>query len=528
MTKRKIVIIGGGTAGWMTAAYLAKYRGGENITVVESDKIPKIGVGESVTPHVSNFFEEIGVPVHDWMLKTGAVYKYANKFVNWKTGAGESEYFSFNYPFPEKNFYKDISVNRTQEDFTDIVDNPRSIDYLSYLCQNDEYKRFDMYFNPQFHYMEKNVAPFKDGEHLLNQPFSFSQHINAELASEYLCNEIAKPQGVTQIIAKVEKINHIGDVIDSIELDNGQTITGDLFIDCSGFHKVLVKTLGWGEKTYQHHPIDGAWVCQTNYSDQAAEMVNYTQSIAEPHGWRFKIGLYHRMGNGYCFDSRYVSNEAAREHFLSQIKNPKADPRLIKWKPTRLEKFGSGNVAAIGLSCGFVEPLEANALYTIITSIRRLNNVLDQPVLDFGVYNEKMSYTIDDIADFILVHYTLSSRDDTDFWRDMRQLGKELNHKDLVLEKIYEPKNTMKAAIQGYTMFPDYMWAQLAVSWGIKVDRMKLDPVIMSLAKLHFSHSEQKHSIISDNMSASYHWHKENIFKGLDGQTWYENYLKGK
>ena len=183
---RKIVIVGGGTAGWMTAAYLAKYRSGENITVIESDKIPKIGVGESVTPHVTSFFEEIGIPVHDWMLKTGAVYKYANKFTNWKTNTGESEYFSFNYTVPENNFYKDISVNRTQQDFSNDADRSRSIDYLAYLCQTDGYNRFDKYFNPQFHYMENNVAPFKDGEHLLNQPFSFSQHINAEMASEYM------------------------------------------------------------------------------------------------------------------------------------------------------------------------------------------------------------------------------------------------------------------------------------------------------------------------------------------------------
>jgi tryptophan halogenase len=521
---RKIVIIGGGTAGWMTAAYLAKYRGGENITVIESDKIPKIGVGESVTPHVASFFDEIGIPVHDWMLKTGAVYKYANKFVNWKAGKGESEYFSFNFTIPENNFYKDISVNRTQHDFSGDVIQTRSIDYMSHLCQREGYDRFDRYFNPQYHYMEKNVAPFKDGEHLLNQPFSFSQHINAELASAYLCNEIAKPQGVKHIIAKVDQINSEHDFVKSIVLDNGDTITADLFIDCSGFHKVLVKQLGWPEKIYEHHPIDSAWVCQTLYEDQETEMVNYTQSIAEPHGWRFKIGLYHRMGNGYCFDSRYVSEADAKEHFIKQVNNRKAEPRLIKWKPTRLEKFGGGNVAAVGLSCGFVEPLEANALYTIITSVRRLNNVLDNDILDFTVYNEKMGYTIDDIADFILVHYTLSSRNDTTFWKDMQQLGKELNHKDLVLDKIYQLKNTMKSAIEGYTMFPDYMWAQLAVSWGIEVDKKQLNPTTLALAKLHFNNSEQKHSLISDHVQSNYQWHKENVFKGLNSNEWVQQY----
>lgn len=122
-----------------------------------------------------------------------------------------------------------------------------------------------------------------------------------------ICNEIAKPQGVTQIVAKVQQVNADGDNIKNIILDNGDIITADLFIDCSGFYKVLINKLKWPEKVYSNHPINSAWVCQTVYEDQETEMVNYTQSIAEPHGWRFKIGIYHRMGNGYCFDSRYTA-----------------------------------------------------------------------------------------------------------------------------------------------------------------------------------------------------------------------------
>jgi tryptophan halogenase len=523
---KKIVIVGGGTAGWMTAAYLAKYQGGKNITVIESDKISKIGVGESVTPHVASFFDEIGISVHDWMIKTGAIYKYANKFINWKDGKGESEYFSFNYTVPEINLFKDITLNRSKDDFTDSVTDNRSIDYLAYICQNNDYKKFDRYFNPQFHYMEKNTSPFIGEESLLNQPFSSSQHINAELASEYIKDEIAIPQGVTHIIGKVETIINDSDFVKKIILDTGLEITGDLFIDCSGFHKAIIKKLGWEEKYYNNHNIDSAWVCQTEYEDQDQEMVNYTQSIAEPYGWRFKIGIYHRMGNGYCYSSKHIDDENAKDYFLSQIKNKIVEPRLIKWKPSRLKKFGSGNVAAIGLSCGFIEPLEANALYIIISSIRRLNNVLSQDRLDFSIYNEKMAYTIDDIADFILVHYTLSSRNDTEFWKDMRSFGEKLNHKDLVIKKIIEPKNSMKAATEGYTMFPDYMWAQLAVSWNINLPYKNLDPIALELAKMHFETSEKKHNIISSNVEKSAKWHREIIFKNLSISDWVKKYIE--
>jgi tryptophan halogenase len=517
---RKIIIVGGGTAGWMTAGYLAKYRGASNITVIESPTIPKIGVGESVTPHVSNFFEEIGVPTHHWMKHTGAVYKYANKFINWQTGNGETEYFSFNYTVPAKNFYKDITPAITQHDFSNDVEQDRSTDFLLNLGY-----KFDQYFNPQFHYMEKNVAPFDDSN-LLNGPFSFSQHINAELAGNYIKDQIAIPQGVNHILATVERVEHTVDTISKLVLSNGEEITGDLFIDCSGFHKVLVKKLGWAEKIYNDHPIDSAWVCQTEYDDPATEMVNYTQSIAEPYGWRFKIGVYHRMGNGYCFSSKHITEDNALEYFEKQIGKQKTKPRLIKWTPSRLEKFGSGNVASIGLSCGFVEPLEANALYTIVTSIRRLNNVLDLPILDFTTYNEKMSYTIDDIADFILVHYTLSSRTDTKFWTDMQAIGKKLDHTSLVWDKYNHANNSMYGAITGYTMFPDYMWAQLASSWNIPPYKKYLDPITEKLAALHFKHSEEKHDVISNTRTNSYRWLKENIFENLTPAQWQEQYIK--
>jgi tryptophan halogenase len=521
----KIIIVGGGTAGWMTAGYLAKYHGGENIVLIESPVIPKIGVGESVTPHVASFFDEIGVPINHWMKHTGAVYKYANKFVGWKAGGNESEYFSFNYTTSSNNFYKDITQNRTKEDFSNNPEIERTTDHVLDMVQNGMFDRFDKCFNPQFHYMEKNVAPFKDGEHLLNAPFSFSQHINAELAGNYIRDYIAKPAGITHILATVKNVTHNSDTISSIELDNGVVIHGDLFIDCTGFAKVLVEKLGWEVKEYTDHLINRAWVCQTDYVDHEQEMVNYTQSIAEPYGWRFKIGLYHRMGNGYCFSNKHISDENALAYFEKQLGPQRTKPRLIKWEPTRLVKFGSGNVAAVGLSCGFIEPLEANALYTIITSIRRLNNVLGQKELDWTVYNEKMSYTIDDIADFILVHYTLSPRHDTDFWTDMHKVGERLNHKKLLWDKYNHPNNSMYGAVTGYTLFPDYMWAQLGSTFGLPCDVKKYDATTQLLAYSYFKYSENKHNVISNEMTNSYLWLKENVFEGLTSKEWEGKYL---
>lgn len=526
MQNKRVVIVGGGTAGWMTAAYLLKYYGKDNsITLIESPSIPKIGVGESITPHVNLFFEEIGVPTHHWMKHTGAVYKYANKFVNWKTGNGEYEYFSFNYTVPADSFLKDITPAKSKEDFSNSTTILRSIDYVLDLCQRGIFPRFDQCFNPQFHYMEQNVAPFKDNMPLLNGPASFAQHINAELAGKYIKEHIAIPGGVRHILGTVTEISHKDNHISQVTLDDGSTIEGDLFIDCSGFSQVLIKKLGWQVKVYDNHAIDRAWVCQTDYTDPEQEMVNYTQSIAEPHGWRFKIGLYHRMGNGYCFSSKHVSDDQALEHFIKQIGPQRRPPRLITWTPSRLKTFAQGNVVAIGLTCGFVEPLEANALYTIVTSIKRLADVLAKPPFDWASYNEKMAYTIDDIADFILVHYTLSGRKDTEFWQDMSARGTALNHQKLVWDKYYEQKNSMYGAVTGYTMFPDYMWAQLANSWKIPGPDCQLDTDIQQLAEEHFKYVENKHRIVSQSRQKTFQWLQKNIFENLSPNEWEDQYI---
>ena len=336
------------------------------------------------------------------------------------------------------------------------------------------------------------------------------------MIQSYIKTKIAPD--VANIIADVVKVNVHRENISSIELDNGSVITADWFIDCTGFSRVLVNALGWKTKAYDH-PIDSAWVCPTDYDDPGTEMVNYTQSIAEPYGWRFNIGLYQRAGNGYCYSSQHISDEDAKEYFLKQIKNPKKEPRLIKWKPERLETFANGNCAAVGLTCGFVEPLEANALYTIVTSIRRLNEVLD--LKNYDLYNEKMSCTIDDIANFILVHYTLSPRTDSNFWTDMQVMGKDKNHASLVIDKIYNEKNSMRGAASGYTMFPDYMWAQLAAHWNIEFNvRNKSSDADKTLAKMHFDFNNNKHKYIASLCENNYTWLKNNIFENVPSNEW--------
>jgi tryptophan halogenase len=526
---KKMVVVGGGTAGWFTAAAFSKLKHlGYDVTLIESLKISKIGVGESVTPHVQYFFDMLEIDTHEWMRETGAVYKLANKFVGWMKNH-DPEYFSFTYPFDVKNLLREEVKPTAREYWPVSRDSYSSLDLMASYLSSGQLDKFDRYFCGQYHYMEKNVAPFDDKKYLLNPLLTWSQHINAEKCADFVRDRVALPNGVEHIKADVVEVISKGDNIRHLVLDDGRTITGDLFIDASGFHRVLIKNLGWKEKIYNNSSVDSAWVCQIDYDDPEIEMVNYTQSIAQPHGWVFKIGLYHRMGVGYCFSSNHVSQDDALAHYKSLFKNRRFEPRLIKWRPSRLEKMSKGNVVSIGLSSGFIEPLEANALFIITNGIYRLIAALDRQVPDMEKFNSQMAYTIDDICDFILVHYTLSDRNDTDFWNDMRAVGQQQRHSDLLLEKYLDPRNSMTGALDGWTLFPNYMWLQLASSW-----KQDLTPYIndnvsdfyKDLGMDYFQFTERKNKMISQSRQNNYLWLKQNVFNDMDFADWEKKYLR--
>ena len=526
----KVIVVGGGTAGWFTAAYLKKINKCD-VTLIESPTIKKIGVGESVTPHVYAFFRVLGIDESEWMLHTGAIYKYANKFVNWVDNNGEYEYFSFSYSSSADILYRDYEKPFEKSDLLkDYGHGPRTTDVMLSLIESGRYPRFDQFFNPQFHYMENKKAPFWNDQYLLNPYFSWSHHINAEKAGDFVRDHIALPLGVTHLKQNVKNVVLSGDVIDHLLLDNGEIIKGDLYVDASGFHRVLTKHFQIPEVEYKDSLVDSAWVCQLDYEDPSSEMVNYTQSIAQSNGWLFKIGLYHRMGTGYVYSSSHISDQTALDQYMGMVSNRRIEPRLIKWKPSRLEYFGKKNFAAIGLSMGFVEPLEANSLFMITASIFELSDVIknsESNNFDFSIYNKKLSYAVDDIADFIRVHYTLSNRRDTQFWKDCSSLRSQESEEDLLREKYFDPRNSFRSSVDNQTLFPEYMWVQLAQSWGIDISKWKTDiPLeILELGKMLFDKNDQKHKIVSEKCINNFLWLKQNRYQRLEPNEWAERYL---
>lgn len=523
-----MIIVGGGAAGWMTASYFAKFRKDLKITLIESPDIPRMLVGESITPHVTAFFRDLGISVHDWMRATGGVYKFGNKFTNWVYNQGEAEYFSFTYSTPEENYFKDIPQAQQIIDFRPRKTNSgqRNIDHIANLYNQKNIGRYDQYAHSQFHYMDKNVAPFNQEKLLLNQPWSFTQHINAELIAQYLRDNVGVPEGVNHILSTVTQVKHENGFVKELRLSNGEIISGDLFVDCTGFKRLLVNELDWEQKDYENYPINRAWVGQSEYVDQEKEMVNYTESIAEPAGWRFKISLYHRMGNGYCFSPDHTSDEQALEYFKSQITGKiTLGPNLITWKPNRLKEFAKNNVVAIGLTMGFIEPMESNMLYNIISGVRRLAQTIAKDNYTWDVYNSETAFAFDDCADFLLAHYTLTQREDTPFWKDMKELGKKLNHPQMAMEKTFSPRSSMFESFAGRNLFPDYMWMQLIAAWG-HTSKVNVDANKHELAKTIIYSTEKRHDIISDMMMNNYQWHKQYVYKGTDSQTWRQEQLQ--
>jgi tryptophan halogenase len=462
----KIVIVGGGTAGWFTASYLKKNTTDLDITLIEDPVVPKTLVGESLAPSVTDFILELGVDEKDFMKSTNATYKLGIKFSNFSNLDKDDEFVGVNINFNADKFLSQDPI--TMRDFmTDSFDT-RASDVLLELVKQGKVSDFIKYWNPHYLYMKKNVgfnSLFDNEKFKLDKKFGKSFHINAETTADYIRDKVALPAGVNYIRQAVNNVVIEDTTIKSLELDNGTIVEADLFVDCTGVARFLINKLDWKIKPLSNNKIDRAVVCQLAYEDKDTELVNYTASVAGPHGWMFRIPLYHRMGCGYCFSSAHVSEEEALAYYMTKTKNHIGTPRVIRWQPSRLEKMADGNVIAIGLSASLIEPLESNALRITMSAIKHLKDVIDNykktSILNFTKLNTSVCNTIDNFALYILSFYTLSQRTDTTFWQDMHTLGKEEHHEQLAYDCYMDYKNSVKNIVLTNSLVTlDQHWIQ--------------------------------------------------------------------
>jgi hypothetical protein len=415
----KIIICGGGSAGWMTAAVLSKQFPDKEIALVESPNIPVIGVGESTLGTINSFLDLLGLKDEDWMPECQATYKLGIKFSDFYK-KGEAYY----YPFGVKD------MQNTQAGATDWYVkkalNPET-------PKNDFYESF--YSCMPFIYDNK-IYDNKDGQ-LPN--FSWKSdvayHVDAIQFGHVLRDKVALPNGVVHVKKEIKKIEKdVEGYVSYIQLDDGDQLEADLFIDCTGFRSLLL-----GETMESFFEDFGDWLpnkravtCHVPYTDKELEMENVTNCTAWNNGWIWNIPLYNRIGAGYVYDPKFLTHEQAEEEFKEYLNSD----RMKLHKPDRaeeIEKFDHidirngvmhrcwvRNVVGVGLSYGFIEPLESTGLLSVQEILLRLCETLHYEQVN-RVHMDHFNYVVKQIMTgfkfFVAYHFTLSSRRDTEYWR---------------------------------------------------------------------------------------------------------------
>lgn len=407
---KRVVIVGGGTAGWMAAASLSRYfnDGRRTITLIESDAIGTVGVGEATIPAIRSFNAMLDIPEAEFLRETRGTCKLGIEFVNW--GKQGDRYF---HPFG--SFGQDLHGIPFHQLF--LREHERS-GGSGEIC--------DYSMSAAAARAGHFARPAAGAQSAVSQ-IAYAYHFDAGLYAAYL-RKLAERQGAVRIegrITNVSRDSESGDVA-SVTLDNGTLVAGDLFIDCSGFRGLLIEeALETGYEDWSHWlPMDRAIAVPTVSPGPPAP---FTRSTAHAAGWQWRIPLQHRTGNGHVFSSAFMNEDTAREILLANLEGaPLAEPRGLRFLTGMRRKAWNHNVVAIGLSSGFIEPLESTSIHLIQNGIARLFALFpDNPIspVERDEYNRGMRGIFEDVRDFIILHYKATQREDSEFWRYVRHMS---------------------------------------------------------------------------------------------------------
>lgn len=401
----KILIVGGGTAGWMAAAALSQHFAGKAVTIrlIESDEIGSVGVGEATVPGIHEFMRSLDISELEFIKSTQATFKLGIEFKHWR-----KQGHSFFHPFA------DYGLPLEGIDF-----------YQCWLKLHKEGRHFDLEdfcLATQMAKQNKFAQPDYDFETPLAL-YNYAYHFDATLFARFL-RKYAEQKGVVRHEGKIVAVKQDSSsgFIESVELHNGQHIEAELFIDCSGFAGLLIdKTLNTEYLDWsQWLPCDRAVALQT---ESVADAVPYTRSTAMEAGWQWTIPLQHRVGNGYVYSSSVISDEVAIESLLQNVSGQQLTvPRVLKFKAGMRKNFFVKNCVALGLASGFLEPLESTSISLIQTGITKL--IHHFPDLDFDPVKTAEANRLNEqeysrLRDFIILHYKANQRNSNDFWRDL-------------------------------------------------------------------------------------------------------------
>jgi tryptophan halogenase len=452
-----IVIAGGGTAGWMTAAYLACWLESTNIrvTLVESELIGTVGVGEATVPGIHQFIKDLGIKENEFIKATNATFKLGIEFDHW-AAPGKSFFHPFagyGVRIEDRPFHKTWWSAKTQGYTAGLEE----------FCLCTALARAGKFAQPSF-----------DSDSRLAW-YNYAYHFDASLFAKYLRSYAEKRQ-VTRIEGKINHVhlNPDSGFIQSLQLESGERIEGDLFVDCSGISGLLIgKTLGVEYEDWSQWLLsDSALAVQTN---SVTDPDPFTRSTARSAGWQWHIPLQHRVGNGYVFSSQFISTDKARDELLANLKGePITEPRLIRFTTGMRKDFWYKNCVSIGLSSGFLEPLESTSISLIQTGINKLEAFL----VDFEIQEKHVTEAnrlnrleYERIRDFIILHYKLNGRSEP-LWQHVREMAIPAT----LEEKIATFKASGDVKLLEKESFLDDSWISMFYGFGVSPQGLAPSP----------------------------------------------------
>ena len=447
---QKIVIVGGGTAGWMTAASFARMSKGVgySIELIESEEIGIVGVGEATIPPIFDYNQLMKIDENEFMRATQASIKLGIEFVDWYR-LGESYIHPFGY----------YGVQMHGIYFHHF--------WLRHAAQGGKMSADEFNMNIVACREGRYGKPRPD-DRIPLPPLSFAYHFDAGLYAKFL-RRIAEADGVQRTEGKVVHVQQNGEdgFIESVKLGDGRVVQGDFFIDCSGFRGLLIEqTLHAGYEDWSHWlPCDRAMAVPC---ERVAATTPYTRSTSREAGWQWRIPLQHRTGNGYVYCSQFIGDDEAAELLLKRLDGAaQAAPRPLRFVAGRRKEVWKKNVAAIGLASGFLEPLESTSIHLIQSMVARLMFMFPREGVDPATidrFNALARLEIEEIRDLLVLHYTATEREDTPFWRHCRAIPKP----DSLRERWAMYEETGNFIIEAGKLFKEPSWFAICHGQGLR------------------------------------------------------------
>ena len=453
---RSVTIVGGGTAGWMTAALLSKLLPSVAITLVESEEIGIIGVGEATIPALRTYLTLAGIDELDMVRATQASFKLGIEFVGWRE-PGSSYIHGFG------KIGRDMAWLHTHQLWLRMAadGDPGPLDRYALNCVAARRNKFC------FPSGDNPGSPMAD--------IDYAYHFDASLFAAFLRKQ-CEERGVKRVEGRIVDVVRDGasGKVAHVALASGMTVGGELFVDCSGMRALLIGgALGVGYEDWsQWLPCDRAYAVPCT---GVSPLTPYTRSTARPAGWQWRIPLQHRIGNGYVYSSKFASDEEAVRTLLANLDGtPLADPRQVRFAPGRRMQAWSANVVAIGLSSGFLEPLESTSIHLIQTGILRLVALFPgrgfNPA-DIAEYNRQSCFEFEDVRDFIIAHYKVTNRAGEPFWDYVRDMPVP----DSLAERLDLFRSSARFFVHGKAeLFREESWVQVLIGQGLAA---RHDPV---------------------------------------------------